>query len=89
LDGVECGACAIYDISRTKVKSLKIVGRQIAPEARLQSTKFIRACLDILENNKDMNRQDFIRKVQELYQKTFEYKKRCRGNNCYHPEVLR
>ena len=88
IDGVECGACALYDISKTKVKSIKIVGRQITPEARLQSTKFIRACLDILENNKDMHRQDFIHNVQELYQKAFEYKKRCRGNNCYHPEVL-
>jgi collagenase-like PrtC family protease len=88
MDGTECGACAIYDINKTKVKSIKIVGRQITSEARLQSTKFIGACLDILENNKDINRQDFIHKTQELYQKTFEYKKRCRGNNCYHPQVL-
>ncbi len=88
VDGPECGACAIYDIIHTKVKSIKIVGRQLNPKVRLDSTKFIRACLDILKNNKDINRQDFLRKTQQIYQKTFAYKKRCRGNNCYHPEVL-
>ncbi len=88
IDGVECGACTIYDINKTKVKSVKIVGRQLDPETRLKSTRFIRSVLDILENNKEISRQDFIRKVQELYQKIFEYKKKCRGNNCYHPSVL-
>lgn len=88
IDGVECDACALYDIMRAKVKSVKIVGRQLTPEKRLMATKFIRACLDILEKNKDINRRDFICRVQELYRMTFEYKKRCRGNNCYHPEVM-
>jgi len=88
LDGTECGACAIYDISKTAVKSIKIVGRQLDPQFRLKSTKFIRACLDILENNKDINRQDFIHKAKGLYQKAFTYEKKCRGNNCYHPELL-
>ena len=87
-DGVECGACAIYDISKTKVKSMKIVGRQIDSQSRLKSTRFIRSVLDILEKNREINKRDFIHKVQRLYQKAFEYKKRCRGNNCYHPEVL-
>jgi len=87
-DGIECGACAIYDINKTKIKSIKIVGRQIGSEARLQGTKFIHACLEILENNKDINRQDFIAKTRALYHQSFEYKRKCRGNNCYHPEVL-
>jgi len=87
-DGTECGACSIYEINKTKVKNIKIVGRQISLEVRLESTKFIRACLNILEDNEDINRKDFMHKVQELYQKTFEYKKRCKGNNCYHPAVL-
>jgi putative protease len=88
IDGAECGACAIYEINKTRVKSIKIVGRQITSDARLQSTKFIRVCLGILEDNEDINRKDFIHKVQGLYQKTFEYKKRCKGNNCYYPEIL-
>ena len=87
-DGTECGACAIYDIAKTKVKSIKIVGRQTGSENRLQSTKFIRGALDILRHNKDISRSDFISQVQALYQKAYGYKKKCRGNNCYHPEVL-
>ncbi len=87
-DGIECGACAIYDINKTKVKSMKIVGRQLGSQLRLKSTRFIRSILDILENNKGINKRDFVLKTQKLYQKAFEYKKRCRGNNCYHPEVL-
>lgn len=87
-DGIECGACAIYDISTTQVKAVKIVGRQLTPEIRLESTKFIRSVLDILKKNRDINRWDFIERVQGLYQKTYKYKSRCRGNNCYHPEVI-
>lgn len=88
VDGMECGVCAIYDIMNTNINSLKIVGRQLTPEVRLKSTKFIRAVLDILINNKGINKLDFMQKAKWLYQKTFEYKKRCRGNNCYHPELL-
>jgi collagenase-like PrtC family protease len=87
-DGVECGACAIYDINKTGVKSVKIVGRQLTPEMRLKSTQFIRQALDILEGNKDINKQEFIQRVQILYQKAFEYKKHCKGNNCFHPGLI-
>lgn len=88
MDGVECGACAIYDINKTKVKSIKIVGRQLPSEKRLLDTKFIRGVLDIIKNNKDIARRDFVLEAQKLYQKTYNYNKECRGNNCYHPEVL-
>ena len=88
VDCTECGACALYDIMRTPVKSVKIVGRQLNPQIRLASTKFIRSVLDILEDNKDIHRWDFNRKVQKVYQKEFEYKHICRGNNCYYPKVL-
>lgn len=88
IDGAECGTCAIYDINKTKIKSIKIVGRQIGSEKRLQSTKFIRSALGILKDNQGIARKDFISQVQKLYQKAYNYKKQCRGNNCYHPEVL-
>ena len=88
VDGTECGACAVYDIRRTKVKALKIVGRQLTPDMRLRSTKFMRRTLDILADDKGIERRVFVHKVQGLYQDIFEYQKRCRGNNCYHPEVL-
>ncbi len=88
IDGCECGACALYDINKSKVKSIKIVGRQIPSDKRLQDTKFIRSVLDILKDNKRITRDEFILKAQKLYRKTYSYDKQCRGNNCYHPEVL-
>lgn len=88
IDGCECGACAIYDLNKTKVKSIKIVGRQLNPQKRLQDTKFIRSTLNILRDNKDITREDFISRVQGLYRQSYNYQKPCRGNNCYHPEVL-
>jgi collagenase-like PrtC family protease len=88
IDGVECGACALYDINNTIVKTVKIVGRQLSAEARLRDTGFISSALGILRNNKKISREDFILNVQELYRKTYNYRKPCQGNNCYHPEVL-
>ena len=88
IDRVECGACAVYDIIRAKVKSIKIVGRQLTPEARLQSTKFIRSVLDVLNSDRGISRRRFTAKAQELYRKTYNYDKQCRGNNCYYSEVI-
>jgi collagenase-like PrtC family protease len=87
-DSIECGACAIYDIDRAGVKIIKIVGRQYSSEKRLSDTKFIRSALDILKNNPDIGRRDFIAAAQELYRKNYDYKLSCRGNNCYFPDVL-
>jgi putative protease len=83
-DGVECGACALYDIKRMKIGVLKIIGRQLSPENRITSVKFIRSVLDILGDTGG-SREAFLRQTQKLYGKTFEYKGACIGNNCYHP----
>lgn len=88
VDSVECGACALYDIIGTGVKSVKIVGRQLDPEERLTGTRFIRSCLNILTDNRDIKRQDFYCKVQRLYRDFFSYHKDCGGNNCFHPEIV-
>lgn len=87
-DGIECGVCALYYINRTKVASLKIVGRQCNPEHRLTSIKFVRSCLDILKKDKDISKQEYIKKAQQLYRENFKYKHKCKGNNCYYPGVL-
>ena len=87
-DGIECGICAMYHINRTKVTSVKIVGRQYNPEDRLISTKFVRSCLDILKKHKDISKQEYIKRAQQLYRENFKYKGECRGNNCYYPGVL-
>ncbi len=87
-DGTECGVCALYYINRTKVASLKIVGRQHSSERRLISTKFVRSCLDILKNDTDISRQEYIKRAQQLYRENFKYKNKCKGNNCYYPGAL-
>lgn len=86
-DGTECGACSLYDLSETKIKSVKIVGRQFNPCARLLDTSFIGQCLKILDRDRGISKTGFMQSVQELYRKTYSYKGPCRGNNCYHPEV--
>jgi U32 family peptidase len=88
VDGRECGACAMYDISRTGVKTVKIVGRQLSPSARLTSVRFISRARDILAQDKDIGKKVYIRKVQELYREMFGYRGKCRGNNCYYPGVI-
>ena len=87
VDAVECGACALYDLKNAHVMSLKIVGRQYSSEKRLADTKFIRSALQILEGSAGSNKEDFVRRVRALYQKTYGYKFPCRGNNCYYPQA--
>jgi collagenase-like PrtC family protease len=84
LDGVECGACALYDLTKTNIKALKIVGRQLGVKDRLVSVRFIRSALDILNANAGISRQDFVARVKALYRQAFGYNGRCRGNNCYY-----
>ncbi|MDD5512544.1 MAG: U32 family peptidase [Candidatus Omnitrophica bacterium] len=88
VDSTECGACALYDLARIGIKAVKIVGRQLNSEDRVLGTGFIRRCLDILRDQPGISRRDFNAKVQERYRKSFAYRKKCRGNNCYFPEVL-
>lgn len=85
VDGVECGACALYEISKSGVDIVKIVGRQLLPEKHIGDTKFIYSVIKILKDNPKIKKQDFVFKTQELYKKCFNYSKRCLGNNCYYP----
>lgn len=87
-DGCECAACAIFDIAKAKVKSIKIVGRQLNSPKRLKDVRFIRSVLDILMQQTDISREDFISQAQKLYRQAYNYDKQCRGNNCYHPALI-
>ncbi len=89
IDGPECGACALYDMARAHVASVKIVGRQLSPYDRIRSIRFIRECRDILTRNPRQPREVFFERVQQAYRRTFGYKSACRGNNCYYPDVVR
>ena len=89
VDGAECGVCALYDLVRSPVRTVKIVGRQLDPAVRLKSTRLVRSCLDILEKEPAISRGEYNRRAQELYRSSYGYKKACSGNNCYHPQVLK
>ena len=87
-DGIECGVCALFDLVRTPIKAVKIVGRQLTPEIRVKSVGLVRSCLDILEKEPRISRREYNGRAQDLYRRAFGYVKACRGNNCYHPGVL-
>lgn len=88
VDGVECGACFLYDLKRSGITAVKIVGRQLSAEMRSKSTVFIKGAVDLLERP-GIDRRTFIASCQKEYARVFGYTKPCGGNNCYHPQVLR
>lgn len=81
-----CGACAIFDFDKIKIRSLKIVERGAPKESKIKDTKFIRGVLDILERKKNLFKKEFIKKTQKLYCDTYQYD-RCSGFSCYYPDV--
>lgn len=88
VDGVECGACALFDMNEAGVKTVKIVGRHLSGQKRLKDAIFIRQVLNIIKDNPSISRDRFMSKTQEKYRSFYNYEKPCRGNNCYHPQLL-
>lgn len=65
-----CGLCALYDLARTGLTSLKIAGRSASAFRKLVSLQLVRAVLDLVEKGAD--RQETARRAMEL-RKTPEY----------------
>jgi putative protease len=65
-----CGLCALHDLARTGVTSLKIAGRSASAYRKLVSLQMVRAVLDLVEEGAD--RQETTRRAMEL-RKTPEY----------------
>jgi len=82
-----CGACAMYDFNKIKIKSLKIVERGASTESKIKDIKFIKKGLDILGGEKNLSRGKFIRMIQALYRSTYECRG-CSGFSCYYPSVF-
>ena len=80
-----CGACAIYDLKRIGVTSLKVLDRNLPTEEKVKATLFIKKCSDFLEND-DIAKSDYIEKCQDLFKKTFKVK--CNHYDCYYPSVF-
>lgn len=79
-----CGACALYDLKRLGVSSLKVLDRNLSTEAKIRATSFIRKSLDFLK--KDISKSDYMENSRNLFRKTF--KKRCLPYDCYYPSVF-
>ena len=83
----DCGACAIYDFDKIKIKSLKIVERGASTENKVRDTGFIKKALHILDKEKNISRRGFIKMTQKLYCDVYKYDE-CSGWVCYYPSVF-
>ena len=85
VDDYPCGACALYELNKMNITSVKIVGRGNPTARKITDTIFVRSLLDFLENKKPTKEQ-FRQVAQKLYVET--YNRPCRVYMCYYPEVL-
>lgn len=76
-----CGACSIYDFNRMNITSLKVLDRNLPTEGKIQATRFIRECLDLLRGGPF--KEEYIKKCKSLFKKYF--KVRCNQYDCYYP----
>ncbi len=86
-DFKSCGACALFDLSKMRIRALKIVERGAVLESKVRDTRFVRKALDLLKNKKNISRSDFITMMQALYCQTYNFDA-CSGFSCYYPSVF-
>lgn len=84
VDDYPCGACALYELNRMNITSVKIVGRGNPTARKITDVIFIRSLLNFLEDMKP-TKEDFRQVAQKLYGDT--YSRPCRVYMCYYPEV--
>jgi collagenase-like PrtC family protease len=81
-----CGACAIYDLKRIGVASLKVLDRNLPSEEKVKATRFIRECLGGLLKDNGISKSEYIENCKRLFKKTFKV---CCGQfDCYYPSVF-
>ena len=59
-----CALCALFDLARTGVNSIKIAGRSASPFRKLVSLQMVRAVLDLVE--KGAQREEVVKKSVAL-----------------------
>ncbi|MFH1641575.1 MAG: U32 family peptidase [Nanoarchaeota archaeon] len=79
-----CGACAIYDLDKIGITTLKIVGREYTTKKKTEDLTFIKSCLNLL-NNKRITRELFASRTKNLFFNL--YKSECVTLRCYYPEL--
>lgn len=75
-----CGACALYELNKSGIDSVKIVGR-VFFKNKVKDAEFIRTCLLLSQRGIDF--PDYADAVRGAYRKY--YNKRCRKSYCYYP----
>jgi len=78
-----CGACDLIDLKEIGITSIKIVGRENPSDKKIHDVRFLRACLDYLEEN-PADREDYRAFAISQYRKIFGTD--CR-KWCYYPRV--
>ncbi|MFA5319582.1 MAG: U32 family peptidase [Candidatus Omnitrophota bacterium] len=77
-----CGACAIYDLSRCGVSSLKVLDRSLPIGEKVKATSFIRSCAHLLRVKEGIRREDFNAICRGMFKKTFKVS--CGREDCYY-----
>jgi putative protease len=85
VDDYPCGACALFELDRMNITSVKIVGRGNLTFRKIADIIFIRSLLGFLKDN-NLTDEQFHGVAQKLYRET--YNRPCRVYMCYYPEVL-
>jgi putative protease len=85
VDDHPCGACALFELDRMNITSVKIVGRGNLTSRKIADIIFIRSLLGLLKDN-NLTKEQFHGLAQKLYRET--YNRPCRIYMCYYPEVL-
>jgi len=83
--GEACGLCALRDLERLGVESVKIVGRGTGSDRKEWAVRSVAELLRLLET-KDVGREEFCSAARRIYRERFP--KGCRATLCYFPEFL-
>ena len=83
--GEACGLCALYDLHRMGIESVKIVGRGTGRERKEWAVGTVRGLLDWMEEGRP-GREEFCSEARRLYRERFP--RGCRATLCYFPEFL-
>jgi putative protease len=83
MSGIDvCGACSIYDFAAAGITLYKIVGRNFTTGRKVNDVRFIRGCLDFIENSsppREEYREFAMARYREFYGLPCSMR-------CYYPE---
>lgn len=78
-----CGICAIPELIKSGINSLKIVGRGSPPRFKIENLKMVKRAISIILDIKD--KKERVQVLKELYRERFNHP--CNPYCCYFPEA--